>query len=88
MSEDRIRDHVDGRRRSGGSRTPAEPGPGDRVTLYHRDPEGFGDGRVAEGTLVRFDPETVTIRREGGRKLGVRTEALASWEWEPSGGHR
>ena len=65
----------------------AEPSPGDRITLYHGAPKGFGDGRVAEGTLVRFGSETVTIRHEG-RNLGVRTESLASWKWESAGSHR
>lgn len=95
MANERIRDRLEserrGRRESRESDDaaedtpdPAAPTPGDRITLYHRHPEGFGDGRIAEGRLVRFDEMVIAIARDG-RTLGVRPEELTAWEWERTG---
>ncbi|KYH25396.1 hypothetical protein HAPAU_20670 [Halalkalicoccus paucihalophilus] len=88
MADERIRDELESERRE--SRAPVAasedesdasgPTPGDRITLYHRHPEGFGDGRVAEGRLVRFDGTMVSIARDD-RTLGVRPGELTAWEW-------
>lgn len=95
MSNDRIRDQLKDERRQRDAREPVstgkpastgEPTPGDRITLYHRHPEGFGDGRVAEGRLVRFDETTIAIELDN-RRLGVRPEVLTAWEWT-TGDHR
>ncbi|MDL5360803.1 hypothetical protein [Halalkalicoccus sp. NIPERK01] len=88
MTDERIRDRLERERRergprgSSGTDTTAdpEPTPGDRITLYHRHPEGFGDGRVAEGRLIRFGGTMIAIERDG-RVLGVRPEELTAWEW-------
>lgn len=85
MSNGRIRDLIEEERQQRGTREPStagEPTPGDRITLYHRRPKGFGDGRTVEGALLETDEETITIETDRGTKLGVRSDDVTAWEWQ------